>query len=124
MSHIKTFDNFFLPASDLPTAKDFYQNQLGLEIKFDFSEKGMVAFKVGKSEPAIILTNVIHAKPAIWFTVDNVQEAYEVLKSKGLNFLSEPFEIMTGMSVEFLDPFGNKLGLTDYTKSAARSSSE
>lgn len=57
-----------------------------------------------------------NAKPAIWFTVDNVQEAYEILKQKGITFLSEPFEIMTGLAVEFNDPFGNKLGLTDYSK--------
>jgi len=30
--------------------------------------------------------------------------------------LSEPFEIYTGLAVEFEDPFGNKLGITDYSK--------
>jgi hypothetical protein len=29
-------------------------------------------------------------------------------------FLSEPFKIKTGMAVEFEDPFGNRLGITDY----------
>jgi predicted enzyme related to lactoylglutathione lyase len=114
--NISDFDNFFLPAKDLDEAKEFYKDKLGLEIKFDFSDKGMTAFKVGQNEPAIIVSTMQNAKPAIWFTVDNVQEAYEILKQKGITFLSEPFEIMTGLAVEFNDPFGNKLGLTDYSK--------
>jgi predicted enzyme related to lactoylglutathione lyase len=116
MSVIKDYDNYFLPAGNLDTAKDFYQNKLGLDIKFDFSERGMVAFKVGDNEPAIILRKADNVKPSILFTVDNVRTAYEELKQKGIQFISEPYEIMTGLSVEFTDPFGNKFGLTDYSK--------
>jgi predicted enzyme related to lactoylglutathione lyase len=116
MSIISNYDNFFLPADNLDSAKEFYKNKLGLDIKFDFSEMGMVAFKVGDNEPAIILRKDENVKPAIWFTVDNVHQAYKELKEKGIEFLSEPFEIHTGICVEFNDPFGNKLGLTDYTK--------
>lgn len=116
MSMISNYDNFFLPSDDLDAAKEFYKNKLGLDIKFDFSEMGMIAFKVGDNEPAIILRKDENVKPAIWLTVDNVQQAYKELKEKGIQFLSEPFEIPTGISVEFNDPFGNKLGLTDYTK--------
>ncbi len=80
---------------------------------------GMVAFKVGDNEPAIILKDTSkfpEAKPTIWFVVDGVQEEYKRLSAKGLKFLSEPFEIYTGLAVEFEDPFGNRLGLTDYSK--------
>ena len=116
MSIISNYDNFFLPSDNLDSAKEFYKNKLGLDIKFDFSEMGMIAFKVGDNEPAIILRKDENIKPAIWFTVDNVHKAYKELKEKGIDFLSEPFEIHTGTSVEFHDPFGNKLGLTAYTK--------
>ncbi|MCA1920439.1 VOC family protein [Flavobacterium piscis] len=116
MSIINNYDNFFLPVDNIDQAKEFYTKKLGLGIKFDFPDKGMTAFKVGSNEPAIIVTTIKNAKPAIWFTVDNVQDAYEDLKQKGVEFLSEPFEIKTGLSVEFKDPFGNKLGLTDYSK--------
>lgn len=118
MNLISNYDNFFLPANDLDTAKEFYKDKLGLDIKFDFADKGMTAFKVGDNEPAIIVSSMQNAKPAIWFTVADVRQAYEELKQKGVVFLSEPFEIMTGLSVEFTDPFGNKLGLTDYSKMA------
>lgn len=43
--NISDFDNFFLPAKNLDEAKEFYKDKLGLEIKFDFSDKGMTAFK-------------------------------------------------------------------------------
>ncbi|MNF09152.1 hypothetical protein D3C80_2097420 [compost metagenome] len=77
----------------------------------------MAAFHVGEEEPAIILKDTgkhADAKPAIWFVVDDVVEEYNRLKPKGVHFLTEPFKIGTGMSVEFEDEFGNRLGITDY----------
>jgi predicted enzyme related to lactoylglutathione lyase len=120
---MKDYDNFFLPSRDLQKGKKFYQDMLGLPIKFDFSDMGMLAFKVGDNEPAIILKDIAkfpETKPSIWLVVDSVQEEYRRLKAKGLKFLSAPFEIHTGMAVEFEDPFGNRLGLTDYTKRGSR----
>jgi predicted enzyme related to lactoylglutathione lyase len=113
------YDNFFLPSGDLKKGKEFFQDILGLPVKFDFSGMGIIAFKVGDSEPAIILRDTSKfpdAKPTIWFVVVDVQAEYTRLGAKGLKFLSEPFEIHTGMAVEFEDPYGNRLGLTDYTK--------
>lgn len=49
---MKNYDNFFLPSGDLKKGKAFYQDLLGLQVKFDFSHMGMVAFKVGDNEPA------------------------------------------------------------------------
>ncbi len=115
---MRDYDNFFLPVNNLEKAKEYYQN-LGLSIKFDFSDNGMVAFKVGSQEPAIILKDTKKfpdAKPTIWFVVDDVRLEYKKLKEKGVVFLSEPFEIYTGLAAEFEDPFGNRLGITDYSK--------
>ncbi|HUJ85058.1 MAG TPA: glyoxalase superfamily protein [Candidatus Acidoferrales bacterium] len=120
---MKDYDNFFLPSDDLKKGKAFYHDVLGLSVKFDFSEMGMVAFRVGDKEPAIILKDIHSfpdAKPTIWFVVNSVQEEYKRLSAKGLKFLSEPFEIHTGMAVEFEDPFGNRLGLTDYSGKKAK----
>jgi predicted enzyme related to lactoylglutathione lyase len=120
---MKDYDNFFLPSNNLKMGKTFYQDLLGLPIRFDFSDMGMVAFKVGDNEPAIILKDIAkfpETKPTIWFAVENVQEEYNRLKAKGLQFISAPFEIHTGMAVEFEDPFGNRLGLTDYTKRVSK----
>ncbi len=115
---MKTYDNFFLPVKDLRTAKDFYQ-KIGLSVKFDFPDKGMLAFNVGNEEPAIILKDIEkfpEAKSTIWFVVDDVKKEYGKMAEKGIRFLSEPFQIRTGSAVEFEDPFGNRLGITDYSK--------
>lgn len=115
------YDNYFLPVGNLIDAKEFYNNTLGLAMKFDFSSNGMIAYNVGDEEPAIILKDTAkfhNTKPTIWFAVDNVRDEYEKLKDKGVIFLSEPFDIKTGVSVEFEDPFGNRLGLTDYSKAS------
>ena len=114
---MKNYDNLFLPAENFEESKDFYSKILGLEIKFEFSNQGMIAFKVGNEEPAIILKDknkFPNFKPTIWMEVDDVKEQYEKLKIKGVQFLSEPFKIRTGWAVEFIDPAGNNLGITDY----------
>lgn len=113
------YDNFFLGADNLGEAKSYYSDILGLELKFDFSDRGMLAFRVGDEEAAIILKDkrvFPNMKPTIWFTVEDVKVEYEKLSAKGIVFLSEPFEIGTGIAAEFDDPFGNRLGITDYSK--------
>jgi predicted enzyme related to lactoylglutathione lyase len=113
---IKNYDNFFLPATDLTSARTFYADKLGLAVKFDFSSRGLLAFRVGDEEAAIILRSHADARPSILFEVDDVSATYLELKEKGVKFLSGPYEINTGLAVEFEDPFGNRLGITDYSK--------
>lgn len=116
---MKAYDNFFFGAKNLKKSREFYEKVLGLSVKFDFSDRGMLAFNVGDEEPAIILKDLKvfpEVKPTIWFVVDDVEIEYQKLKGKGVKFLSGPFEILTGMAVEFEDPSGNRLGITDYSK--------
>ena len=111
------YDNFFFPADNLDASKHFYQNTLRLDIKFDFSEHGMIAFKVGEEEAAIILKareKFPKAQPAVWITVENVHDTYAALCAQNVSFLSEPFRIRTGWAVECHDPSGNLIGFTDY----------
>ena len=114
---MKNYDNFFLPADDMEASKDFYGRILGLPLKFEFTPKGMAAFGVGDTEPAIILKDVSKnpgVKPTIWLEVENVKSSYKELEARGVKFLSEPFKIGTGWVAVFEDPAGNRLGLTDY----------
>jgi predicted enzyme related to lactoylglutathione lyase len=117
---MRNYDNFFFPADDLAESKKFYTEALGLDVKFDFSQQGMVAFKVGNEEPAIILkdrSKFPQAQPAVWIEVEDVRAVYPELVKKGVKLLSEPFKIRTGWAVEFTDPSGNLLGITDYKHS-------
>jgi len=116
---MKNYDNLFLPAEDLEVSKKFYAEVLGLPIKFEFANQGMLAFKVGNEEPAIILKDknkFPDVKPTIWIEVEDVRNLYNELKNKEVHFLSEPFKIRTGWAVEFADPTGNHLGFADYHK--------
>jgi predicted enzyme related to lactoylglutathione lyase len=113
---LNNYDNLFLPASDLEQGRRFYADTLGLPVKFDFSARGLLAFNVGNEDAAIILRSDPTAKPAILFEVENVKDTYRELQQKGVVFLSEPYEINTGLAGEFEDPFGNRLGITDYSK--------
>ncbi len=116
---MKNYDNFFLPVENMEEAKQYYGNVLGLKMKFDFSDKGMVAYNIGDEEPAVILKDknkFKNLKPTIWFEVADVMAEYEKMKEKGIVFLSEPFKINTGYAAEFEDPFGNRLGITDYSE--------
>ncbi|MBZ9570604.1 VOC family protein [Methanobrevibacter sp. TMH8] len=113
------YDNFFVPIDDMEKAMDYYGNVLGLKLKFNFQDKGMVSYNVGDEEPAIILKDkkiFKDMKLTIWFVVDDVKEEYKKMKKNGIEFISEPFEIGTGTSAEFEDPFGNRFGITDYKK--------
>lgn len=114
---IKNYDNLFLPVDDYERSKQFYSEALGLKIKFEFAEQGMIAFSVGKEEPAIILKDkkkFPNTKPTIWIEVSDVRALYNEMKKKGVDFLTIPFKIRTGWAVEFMDPSGNILGFADY----------
>ena len=110
-------DNYFFPAKDFEATKRFYADVLDLAVKFDFSSMGMVAYRIGDDEPALILKDTSRfpdAKPASWIEVEDVAAQYAKMKERGVRFLSEPFQIKTGWAVEFEDPSGNRLGITDY----------
>lgn len=113
------YDNFFLPTDNLNEAKKFYSETLGFSVKFDFSENGLIAFKVANQEPAIIIQDknkFSETKPSILFVVADVRQTYKDLKEKDVKFLSKPYEIFIGLAVQFEDPFGNRFGITDYSR--------
>lgn len=110
-------DNFFLPAGNLQESRRFYTDTLHLCVKFDFSERGLLAFRVGNDEAAIILKDSSRfpdAKPALLLHVTDVQQFYNELLPKGVAFTKRPYKINTGWAAELLDPSGNVIGITDY----------
>jgi predicted enzyme related to lactoylglutathione lyase len=114
---ILAIDNFFLPASDLQESRRFYAGTLELAVQFDFSDRGLLAFRVGKGEAAIILKDSNRfpgAKPSLLLQVTDVQQFYEELLAKNVTFTKKPYRINTGWAAELLDPAGNVIGITDY----------
>jgi catechol 2,3-dioxygenase-like lactoylglutathione lyase family enzyme len=48
-------DNVLLDVGDLEAARGFYGGRLGLGVKFDFPEAGIVGFRLGDEEPGLLV---------------------------------------------------------------------
>jgi predicted enzyme related to lactoylglutathione lyase len=112
-------DNVVVVVGDLAEARRFYHEVMGLPVAFEVAEQGIVLFKLGEEVPGL-LAKVSRDLPAetghgmrLWLEVPDARAAAEEI---GLEPLAPPFEVFTGWTVEFADPWGNRIGLTDYTK--------
>lgn len=110
------YDSIFLEARDIEKSRKFYEQLFELEAKEDFGDFGLVALNIGKQGPKIVLRESNShgtSQPTIWFKVDNVNRLYQKFRSVELEFITEPFQVQNGWAVEFYDPAGNRLGITD-----------
>ncbi|MEU1010407.1 VOC family protein [Streptomyces sp. NPDC088810] len=120
------FDNVLLPVGDLGEAVAFYE-RAGFAVGFRFDEAGIALLKVGAETPGILLRaeeGLRHRpphwpSPRIWLEVPDARAAARRLAALGIAPLDEVFQGATGWTVELADPWGNVLGLTDYTKRPA-----
>ncbi|WP_432134875.1 MULTISPECIES: VOC family protein [unclassified Streptomyces] len=117
------FDNVLLPVGDLGEAVAFYE-RAGFTTAFRFDEAGIALLKVGGETPGILLRQedgLGHRPPSwpaprLWIEVPDASAAAHRLAEAGITPLDAPFSGATGWTVEFADPWGNILGLTDYSK--------
>jgi catechol 2,3-dioxygenase-like lactoylglutathione lyase family enzyme len=112
---IKEIWSITLCVSDLERAKDFYEQILGLNKKYEYSS--YVGFQCGGVEIGLRPKEKLRIRKdgvSIQFFVDSVDEAYGKLKVKGVEFTVEPHdEPWGGRKARFLDPDGNVLELTE-----------
>ncbi|MFG2603700.1 VOC family protein [Streptomyces sp. NPDC048514] len=120
------FDNVLLPVGDLAEAIGFYE-RAGFTVGFRFDEAGIALLKVGGETPGLLLRAeeaVAHRtppwpSPRIWLEVPDARVAARELAAAGIEPLDGVFPGATGWTLEIADPWGNILGLTDYTKRPA-----
>jgi predicted enzyme related to lactoylglutathione lyase len=118
-------DNVLFAVGDLATARVFYEDRLGLKVKFAAPEHGIVGYALGSEEPGLVVRQEVlsdstpRATPKVWLEVADARAAAEILAGAGVLPLADPFEIRTGWTVEVSDPWGNIVGLTDYVKAPA-----
>jgi len=99
----------FIPVSDLEKARDWYCDILGHKIDREISHGLYVLPMVGSG---IVLDSNIFSKenlfkvPTIHLNTDNIYEAYEFMKSKGVDVITE---IEQNRLFNFKDPDGNVL---------------
>ena len=100
------FSNVRLLVNDFDKAFNFYNDILGLECTWGKPGENFASFNIGidsalaifKSELMAMAINNFNAKKneilqdkvSIIIQVENVNESYQILKSKGVDFLNEP----------------------------------
>ncbi|ANH93066.1 MULTISPECIES: VOC family protein [unclassified Streptomyces] len=117
------FDNVLLAVGDLDEAAAFY-GRAGFTVAFRLDEAGIALLKVGGETPGILLRRqeaLGHRPPPwhtprLWLEVPDARAAARALAAAGIEPLDAPVAQATGWTVEIADPWGNVLGLTDYTK--------
>ncbi|MFC4590544.1 VOC family protein [Sphaerisporangium corydalis] len=117
---VKGVDNVLVGVGDLDEARRFYGDRLGLPVRFAVGQ--MALFAIGDEAPGL-LVRVGHVADGgsmrVWLEVADARAAGAELVAAGVRLLAEPFEVHTGWTVEVADPWGNVIGLTDYTKRPA-----
>ncbi|CAL9570650.1 VOC family protein [Streptomyces sp. NPDC057245] len=116
------FDNVLLPVGDLAEAVGFYE-RAGFPVAYRLDEAGIALLKVGVETPGLLLrAEEFGRQPPmwpssrVWLEVTDARRAAHTLREAGVPPLDEPFPVATGWTVEFADPWGNVIGLTDYSK--------
>ncbi len=119
---------------DQDEALAFYTEKLGLELRDDVTVPEMGNFRwltvgpVGQPDIAVVLMSIpgppvidaetsaqlkdVMAKGAaggLFFATDDIQETYEELRGKGVEFTQEPTKQPYGVDAGFRDPSGNQI---------------
>lgn len=119
-------DNVMFVVGDALLARRFYTDVLGLTEAFAFAEAGIVGYQLGNEEAGLVIrldpdlpAGPPLASPRLWLEVPDAHAAESLLRERGIEPLEPPRRLRTGFVVEVADPWGNVVGLTDYTLAPA-----
>jgi predicted enzyme related to lactoylglutathione lyase len=110
-----------IPTSDQQRALRFYTEQLGFQVATDqaFNEKQRwIELRIGNSATRVVLFTPEGHESRIGtffngaFACDDVPATYRQLKSRGVDFVSEPQQQPWGTFAIFRDPDGNQFVLS------------
>ena len=102
-----------IPVTDVPRARTFYEDVLGLQVSDEMMGGKWIEYTVGGHTLAI--ANVGEQwRPSDQGTgaaleVEEFEQAIKTLRSKGVRFAAEPFETPCCHMAVVQDPDGNKL---------------
>ena len=115
-------DNVLFAVGDVLVAQRFYTDVLGLSEAFAFAEAGIVGYQLGTEEPGLVIRLEPGLEPGpplttprLWLEVPDARAAEQILRERGVQPIEAARQLRTGWVVEIADPWGNVVGLTDYT---------
>jgi predicted enzyme related to lactoylglutathione lyase len=124
---VRGIDNVLFAVGDLGEAERFYGGLLGLPTTFAFREAGIVGYRLGDEASGLMLreqpglaTGPARETPKVWLEVPDARAGADALAVGGVKPLDRPREMRSGWFVEVADPWGNVIGLADYTNEPAR----
>ncbi|BEP12370.1 VOC family protein [Acidothermaceae bacterium B102] len=119
-------DNVLFAVGDVLLARRFYSDVLGLAESFAFPEAGIVGYKLGNETPGLLIRldpdlspRPPLASPRLWLEVPDTHAAEALLHERGTDPIEPARQTRTGWVVEVADPWGNVIGLTDYSLAPA-----
>jgi len=108
---IEKIENLTIPVKDLKEAVAFYENVLGLKKSKEWSN--YATFDVGGM--ILGLDPLPKAELQIYMRVDDVDKIHDILKGKGVKFVTGPEDkYWGGRTAMFTDPDGNKFILVSF----------
>ena len=117
--NLSTIGQIAVTVSDLDVATAFYRDTLGMRFLFS-APPGMSFFDCDGVRLMLTLpeqgSDESKSSSVIYYTVEDVQQATETLKSRGVRFIGEPHVIHSTDTYNlwmsfFSDPDGNTLAL-------------
>jgi predicted enzyme related to lactoylglutathione lyase len=102
-----------IPVTDIPRARKFYEEVLGLKVSDEMMGSKWIEYGVG--EDTLAIANVSDTwRPSdqgtgAAFEVEDFDEAIQRLKDRHVRFAAEPFETPCCHMAVVQDPDGNKL---------------
>lgn len=116
---IQGVDNIFYFVSDMKRSIEFYRDVLGLRLlkegeQWSTFEVGGLVLGLHSTQGKPLLQNVVGergiiAGAQVTLRVDDVHQAYEAFRAKGVQFVSNIIEQPWADLAKFVDPDGNRL---------------
>jgi len=109
---VRGADFVLYEVADLDRSIEFYRDVLGMELEMHMPDFRWAEFDVKPTALALFVPDrPPKAGGSIWLAVDDVTQAVEELKGKGVPVIMETFEYPHCWHAAVTDPDGNVVGL-------------
>ena|GEM_PF-580613 len=112
-------DSVRLAVGDLDAAVVHYGGALGLPLRLRQDDSGTAVFSAGPEARGIVVRLSAPGGSGfvsrVWLEVGDARAAAEEVRARGASQVTAPVQTDTGWIVEVTDPWGNVVGLADYS---------